>query len=115
MVYDLEVVDCAPYSSDLSPIFKSLEPLKTSWLATDLHQTPTWSKLLPPSYRRLTPIYSTPGYNPWWRDETDAYMLVVSTWKSDVYHFATDVDMEVRIKFSASECLLPYILKLFLT
>jgi hypothetical protein len=46
-------------------IYSTLDPLRNNWLAGDLQQTSTWSKLSPPGYWLLTPISSVPGYKPW--------------------------------------------------
>ena len=40
----------------------SVDTLRSIWLANDLKQTSTWSKLSPPDYTQCTHIYSTPGY-----------------------------------------------------
>jgi hypothetical protein len=37
----------------------SLDPLQSTWLASDLHQTLTSSKMSSPGYRHLAPISST--------------------------------------------------------
>jgi hypothetical protein len=43
--------------------FQSLfDLLRSTWLASKLQQTPTWSKLSSPGYRHLTPISSTLGH-----------------------------------------------------
>jgi hypothetical protein len=47
-----------------SEIYSSLGFLRRTWLASDLQQTPTWSKLSPSGYRHMPQISST-GYRPW--------------------------------------------------
>ena len=44
----------SPFSSDLAHLFG---PLRSTWLASDLYRTPTWSSCL--RHRHLTPISST--------------------------------------------------------
>ena len=38
-------------------ILISLDSLTTTWLKSDLRQTPTWSKLSPPGYRHWTTVF----------------------------------------------------------
>jgi len=46
--------------AEWSPMISiSLDPLQSTWLASDLHQTLTRSKLPSPGYRHLAPISST--------------------------------------------------------
>ena len=82
---------------------------------SNLRQTPTCSKLSLPNYRYLVPIYSM------CRDSRLAAvvgrMLKCQSWlwKSGVYHLLSiyHIYIEVRIHFSASECLLSCSSKLF--
>ena len=63
-----------------SEIYISLGFLRSAWLASDLQQTPTWSKLSPPGYRHMTQISST-GRRLWchcWE------MSLVTMWMSGV-------------------------------
>ena len=60
--------------------------LTNTWLTSDLQNTPTSSKLSPPGYRHLTPIYSTPIYKPWCHGGTNASMSIVTRWRCYVYH-----------------------------
>jgi hypothetical protein len=46
-----------PTATNLNPkMFISLNSLRSIWLASDLQQMPTWSKLSPAGYRHLIPI-----------------------------------------------------------
>ena len=64
----------------------SLGNVRNIWLRSDLQKTPTCSKLSPPGCRRLTPVYSKPGHNPWCHRETNTYKSMMATWESGVYH-----------------------------
>jgi len=45
----------------LDPVISiSSNSLRSTWLASDLQQTPTWCKLSPLGYRHLTLVSSTP-------------------------------------------------------
>jgi len=48
-----------------------------------------------------------PGYKPWCQGGTNAYMSVVTTLCSDVYHLLpmSHIHIEDVIKFLATECL----------
>jgi hypothetical protein len=109
-------MDHPHYRPSLGPSdFPSMYTLQITWLTNDLRQMPTWSKLSLPDYRHSTPIYimcrgsrlaavvgRTLKFQRW-------------QWKSGVYHLLSicHVYIEVRLHFSASECLSPYSLKLF--
>jgi hypothetical protein len=51
---------------------------KNTWLASDAQQTPTRSKLSPPSYRHLTLILSMLGYKPHCHAGESAWMSMVT-------------------------------------
>jgi len=78
-----------------SVISISLDPLTTTWLKTDLRQTPTCSKLSPPGYRHLTTISSMMGYMPGCHSSDQ--------WRSDGHHLLTmsHVHTGVIINFAA--------------
>ena len=60
--YGWEVMDSNLYS--ITRDFTSFETLRYACFGNGLHQTPTWSKLLPPGYRKAIQICDTPGYKP---------------------------------------------------
>jgi hypothetical protein len=55
------------------------------------------------------------GYRTWCHGGTNAKVSIVTMQRSDVYHLLPKchVYIEVRIKFLASGCLLPYFLEVF--
>lgn len=57
------VLPAVPISRSVISI--SLDPSRSTWLANDSQQTPTWSKRLPPGTWHLIPIFSTPGHRIW--------------------------------------------------
>jgi copper chaperone CopZ len=74
----------APVSETVVSI--SLDTIRGNWVTCDLQQMPAGSKLSLHSRRHLTPISSTAGEKPYCHSGTYAYMLMVTRWKSDVYH-----------------------------
>ena len=64
----------------------SLDLLRSTWLASNLQQTPTWSKRLLPACRYLTQISSTAQCKLWCHSGTNAEVSVVTTWNSDMYY-----------------------------
>jgi len=52
--------------------------LFSTWLASNLQQTPKWSKVSPPAYRHLNPVSSMPPHKPWCRGGENAYNRVFS-------------------------------------
>lgn len=44
----------------------AMDPIRGTWLTSDLKQTPTWIKQSRPGYRHLTQISFLPGYKPWY-------------------------------------------------
>jgi hypothetical protein len=81
----------------------SLSPVRSTWLASGMQQTPTWSKVSCSGYRTTTPGFFYAGLQPWCQGETNA------PWWSDMYLYylmlMCDVYIEVGVKFLASECL----------
>ena len=47
-------------------IYVAMDPIRGTWLTSDLKQTPTWIKQSRPGYRHLTQISFLPGYKPWY-------------------------------------------------
>jgi hypothetical protein len=61
------------------------EPLRRTWFASDLQQTPTWNKLSSPGYRHSTSISSTPGYTLFNKNQADWNFLSPAqavTWRT---------------------------------
>jgi hypothetical protein len=92
-----------------SVISISLDPLWSTWLKSDLQQSPTWSNPSFPDCRLLKLFSSTPVCNLWW-NEISAKMSMITTWRSDLYHLlpTCHIYIEFRMNSLASECLLHY-------
>jgi len=82
----------------------SLLPLKKYLLRSDLQQTSKWSKLSRPGYRHSSHFFCGGRQTlvPWW----DEYLH----FGGDCYTCAVCASVDVRIKFQASMCILPYFL-----
>jgi len=64
----------------VSPVISlSFNSIRNTWLASDLQQMLTWSKLSVPRYSHFTSFSCMPRYNPWFHTETTAH---VSWWLS---------------------------------
>jgi hypothetical protein len=64
----------------------SLDLLKSTWLARNLQQTPTWSKLSSLDCRRLKLISSMAQYKHWCHSGTNSQLSLVTTWSCDMYY-----------------------------
>jgi len=80
--------------------------LRNTWLAVDLQQTSTCTKLSPPSYRYMIRIPYMPGHNTWCHGDTNAEMSMVIMWTSDVYHLLhmCHAHIKIRTNLSVLEC-----------
>ena len=89
----------------------SLDPLRCTWLARNLQQTPAWSEPSRPNYRHLKPVSYKPGYKPWCH-RYKCFDAMITTSKSHVYRLLPmrHVHIKVRINSSASKCS-PFVLK----
>jgi hypothetical protein len=84
-------------------------PKRSTWLTRDSRQTPTRSKLSLPRYRHVTPISCTSGCKPWYHDRYNGdYVGFEVQHLLPKYHEC----IEIRMKFSVSEYLITYFLKL---
>lgn len=99
------------------PILHSLDSLRSTWQARNLHQTLPRNKLSSPNYRYWAHdffrIWQQALVPPWEK----CLNVSVDTWMSDTYLMLPKCHVynEVRMKFLASVCLLAYFLKLRLT
>lgn len=67
------------------PWFPSLDPIRSTWLASSLPQNVTHSKLSPPGYRPVTYISAVLEHKRWCHGVMNALIMVILLW-SDVHH-----------------------------
>lgn len=61
----------------------SLDPLTCTWLANNVQQMLMWSKLSALGRKQLTLITSMPGHQPWIHCDTNAYVSIMTMWRSE--------------------------------
>lgn len=100
-----------------SEIYISLSFLRSTWLASDLQQTPMWSKLSLPGYRHMTQISST-GCRCWchcWDksfnvigDHVDVWYVSSAARVSRTMHRSQNI---LGTRVSDTQCLVTYLNK----